>query len=143
LANGRSGYELEGRKEVHKGDKEGFLVWASELRNSAPYAGGTDYTRISNLKDAMLELKSKYFNPETGLTVIGPDRDELNRRFLHVEHEIEGLLRRRIDYHTRDHITGDRTLDLSQVLHEKECEVVELQRKIVNLEAKLRKAESR
>jgi hypothetical protein len=40
-------------------------------------------------------LKSTYFNAG-GISVKGEKRDELDRRFLLIEHEIDGLLRRRI-----------------------------------------------
>lgn len=65
---------------------EGYLKWASTLNNDTVISGSSDYTQLTNLKDAILELRSHYFNPRSGLSVTGPDHDELSRRFLLVEH---------------------------------------------------------
>lgn len=35
-------------------------------------------------------------------------------------------MKRRIDYTTKDHLTGERTLDYSSLLNEKENQIVEL-----------------
>lgn len=56
---------------------------------------------------------------------------------------MEGLLRRRIDYSTKDHVTGERTLDYSNLLNEKEVQIVELEKKIENLEERLRRSNAR
>ena len=42
-----------------------------------------------------------------------------------LEHELEGMMRRKINYGTRDE-TGERTLDYSNMLNEKENQIVEL-----------------
>lgn len=100
------------------------MKWASTLNNDKVISGSSDYAQLTNLKDAILELRSHYFNPKSGLSVQGPERDELSRRFLLVEHEIEGLMKRRIDYTTKDHLTGDRSIDYSILLNEKENQIV-------------------
>lgn len=56
---------------------------------------------------------------------------------------MEGLLRRRIEYSTGNAETGERVLDYSNLLNEKENEIVELQKKINNLEERLRRASLR
>ena len=106
-------------------------------------SGGSEFSQISSLKNAILELRSHYFNPNTGLAVKGEARDELDRRFLLVEHELDGLLRRRIEYSSKDYEGGTRNLDFTNLLNEKENQIVELEKKIQNLEARLQKATSR
>jgi len=94
------------------------------------------------LKDAILELKSNYFST-SGITVKGEKRDELDRRFLLIEHELDGLLRRRIEYSSKDYEGGSRTLDFTNLLNEKENQIVELEKKIQNLEERLRRTSAR
>lgn len=58
------------------------------------------------------------------------------------EAEVEGLLKRRINYTVKDG-TGERVLDYSTLLNEKENQVVELEKKIQNLEDRLRRVTAR
>ena len=53
---------------------------------------------------------------------------------------MDGLLRRRIEYSSKDYEGGSRTLDFSQLLQEKENEIILLQRRIENYEARLKRA---
>ena len=64
-------YQIEGRAQELAGDKEGFLKWASGLNNEVVISGSSDYSKLSNLKDAIFELKGQYFNPNSGLSVSG------------------------------------------------------------------------
>jgi len=48
-----------------------------------------------------------------------------------LESEIQGLLRKKIDYVPRGE--GDRVLDYTGILNEKENQIVELEKKINNL----------
>ncbi len=59
-----------------------------------------------------------------------------------MENEIEGLMKRNILY-TDNNVNGQRVLDYSNILNEKETQIVELEKKINNLEARLQKASSR
>lgn len=105
-------------------------------------SGSSDYSKIATLKDAILELKSSYFSTG-GISVKGEKRDELDRRFLLIEHEIDGLLRRRIEYSSKDYEGGSRFLDFTNILNEKENQIIELEKKINNLEERLRRASAR
>lgn len=73
----------------------------------------------------------------------GQNRDELDRRFLLIEHELDGLLRRRIEYSSKDYEGGSRNLDFTTLLNEKEVQIVELEKRIQNLEERLRRANAR
>ena len=55
---------------------------------------------------------------------------------------MEGLLKRSINYTVKDS-KGERVLDYSSLLSEKENQVVELEKKIQNLEDRLRRAAER
>jgi hypothetical protein len=68
-------YEVEGRKEQREADKSAYLKWASELTNQVLLTGSNDYTRLSNLRDAVIELKSQYFHPNSGLSIKGAESD--------------------------------------------------------------------
>ena len=52
-------------------------------------------------------------------------------------------MKRKITYSERDHQGGTRVLDYSGVLNEKEVQIVELEKKINNLEERLRRATGR
>lgn len=60
-----------------------------------------------------------------------------------IEHEIDGLLRRRIEYSAKDYEGGSRSLDFTTLLNEKENQIVELEKRIQNLEARLKIANVR
>jgi chromosome segregation ATPase len=60
-----------------------------------------------------------------------------------LEHEVEGLLKRRINFSVKDQQGGHRTMDYTGILNEKENQIVELEKKINNLEERLRKASKR
>lgn len=77
-------------------DISASLRYASDLNNGVVISGSSDYSKITTLKNAILELRSSYFSSNSGLSVQGQNRDELDRRFLLIEHELDGLLRRRI-----------------------------------------------
>jgi hypothetical protein len=133
---------IEAREGEYNADISAYLRYASELNNSIVISGSSEYSKIASLKDAILELKSNYFNPNNGLSVQGEARDELDRRFLLIEHELDGLLRRRIQYSTKDQQGGERYIDFTQLLNEKETKIIELEKRIQNLEGRLGKTQA-
>lgn len=60
-----------------------------------------------------------------------------------LEHEVDGLLKRRITFSVKDNQGGHRFLDYTGLLNEKETQIVELEKKIQNLEERLRRASQR
>jgi hypothetical protein len=60
-----------------------------------------------------------------------------------LEDEVGGLLRKRINYTIGDQMSGERVLDYAGILNEKENQIVELEKKITNLEERLRRASGR
>lgn len=73
----------------------------------------------------------------------GDERSEFDKRFLLFEHQLDGLLRRRIEYSAKDFEGGTRNLDFTNLLNEKENQIVELEKKIQNLEERLRRSSAR
>lgn len=57
-----------------------------------------------------------------------------------MEHELDGLLKRKINFTVGE---GERVLDYTGILNEKENQIVELEKKIQNLEERLRRASVR
>lgn len=100
-------------------------------------------TKISSLKNAILELRSNYFNSNSGLSVQGEKRDELDRRFLLIEHELDGLLRRNLEFSYKDREGTARNIDFTSLLNDKETEIVELTKRIENLEERLKRSNAR
>lgn len=82
---------------------------------------------------------------EGGAKVIftGEKKDDFNKRLILLESEIEGLLKRKINYSVRDETGGTRVMDYSGLLNEKETQIIELEKKINNLEERLRRASAR
>lgn len=115
--NASPSYLVEGRKGEKDAELQSYLKWGSSLNKETLISGSSDYTRLAGLKDAILELRSGFFNPKNSLTITDSAQDELSRRFLLIEHEIDGLLRRRIDLSTVDHVGGERNLDFTNILN--------------------------
>jgi chromosome segregation ATPase len=67
----------------------------------------------------------------------------IKKRLFHLEHEIDGLLKRRIHLSLKDREGGERFLDYTGILNEKENQIIELEKKIQNLEERLRRASQR
>ena len=103
-------------------------------------SGSSDLTRLSGLRGAILKLKEEFFSSSSGIVIAGDKREVFDRRFLLLEHEIDGLLKRKISYTSAE---GERNLDYSGILNEKENQIVELEKKIQNLEERLRRQTAR
>lgn len=71
----------------------------------------------------------------------GNEKEEFNKRLILLEGEIDGLMKRKVNASTADS-TG-RVLDYDLLMNEKENQLVELEKKIQNLEEKLRRASKR
>lgn len=81
---------------------------------------------------------------ESGRVVItGNSRDNLDQRMILLENEIEGLMKRKINYTVKNTQGGERSLDYTNLLNEKENQIIELEKKINNLEERLRRASAR
>jgi len=126
---------------------DAFLKYANpgyDSTSSAVVVSGTsDYGLLVALRDAINKLKTDYFSRSGSIVIKNEERNDFDKRFLLLEHEVEGLLRRRIEFSGKDFEGGSRNLDFTNLLNEKENQIVELEKKIQNLEERLRRASAR
>lgn len=88
--------------------------------------GGSNYSILSDFKGSILKLWNEFFEGRTNID-LSKDRAELiKKRLFHLEHEIDGLLKRRIQFSVKDANGGERFLDYTGLLNEKETQIVEL-----------------
>ena len=78
--------------------------------------GSSDYSLINSLKNAVLLLKQDFFSTSgPQISIFGEKRDDLDRRLLLIEHELDGLLKRDILYNTKTSL--GRSLDYTNLLN--------------------------
>jgi len=104
-------------------------------------SGVSDISSLRNLKNVLLSLQTEFLQDGNKFILTGDQKDEFNKRLMLLENEIEGLMKRKINASSGE-ING-RSLDLSTILNEKENQIVELEKKIQNLEEKLRRSAKR
>lgn len=114
--------DLNGEGIDINAERAAQLAW-SEATENIIISGSSDITRLSGLKGAILKLKEEFFNPSSGIVIAGDKREVYDRRFLLLEHELDGLLKRKITYSSAE---GERSLDYTGLLNEKENQIVEL-----------------
>jgi len=126
---------------------DAFLKYANpgydSVSSAVVVSGTSDYGIIAALKDAINKLKTDYFSRSGSIVIKNEERTDFDKRFILLEHELDGLLRRRIEYSGKDFEGGSRNLDFTNLLNEKENQIVELEKKIQNLEERLRRASAR
>jgi len=93
---------------------------------------------LVGLKNALLQLRQELF-PQGQAN----NKEDLLRRFQLLEQHVDGLLRRKITFSLKDQKSGTRSLDYTGLLNEKENQIIELERKIANLEQRLQKSTAR
>lgn len=75
--------------------------------------------------------------------IVGNRADDVSRRFQLLGQHVDGNLRKRISLNYRENEGSSRSLDYFGLLSEKENQIIELQRKIVNLEERLKRSSAR
>jgi hypothetical protein len=99
-----------------KTEHDAFLRYAVS-GDSVVYSGNSDYAVIAALKDSINKLKTEYFSRTGAVTIKNEERADLDKRFLLFEHELDGLLRRRIEFAGKDFEGGSRNLDFTNLLN--------------------------
>jgi len=97
----------------------------SGLDSDVLLQGGSDMAVLRSIRNAIINLQQE-FTSEEGPTIKFDvqRRDDFSKRLLLLEGEVDGLLRKRINYTAHDQATGERVLDYSNLLNEKENQVV-------------------
>ena len=104
-------------------------------------SGESDFSSLAKLRNVILALRKEWGPVSEG--GIQLQHTDLGKRLQLAESEIDGLLRRQINCSGQEGSNGQRVLDYSMLLNEKENQIVELEKKIQNLEEKLKRANKR
>ncbi len=64
--------------------------------------GESDYALLRNLRNILLGLQTEFTEGGAKITFTGDKKDDFNKRLILLENEIDGLLKRRINYSARD-----------------------------------------
>jgi hypothetical protein len=116
------------------------LKWSAQQHSNVTITGKQDVPALSKLKNIILSLRREGAM-HGSIQVEG--REDFEKRLQLAEREIDGILRKKIDCSVTDSQGGERVLDFSNLLNEKENQIVELERKIQNLEERMRKTSFR
>ncbi len=94
-----------------------LLAW-TEPQERVVINGSSDVTLLSSIRGALLRLKEDVFSNQETFVINGDSRGQFERRLLLLEHEIDGLLKRKINYTVREG-EANRYLDYTGILNEK------------------------
>jgi hypothetical protein len=84
-------------------DNLATLNWSNDEGDNVIIRGPSDFALLKSFKNALLALRGEFVGDSTGrLVVEGDKREDFNRRLLLLEHEIDGLLKRRINFSLKD-----------------------------------------
>lgn len=133
--------DIDGEVYEIVGDRAGTLSWDQSQGKLVP--GGTNYSILGDFRGSILKLWNDFFEGKASIDLSKNQSELIKRRLFHLEHDIEGLLKRRIQFSVKDAQGGERFLDYTGILNEKENQIVELEKKIQNLEERLRRASQR
>ena len=116
----REDNELEGEFYDNLGEQKALLQWSilSENENIA-ISGASDYNILSKHQNILLALRGEYLNNTGSVVISGDNKDSLNQRLILLENEIDGLMKRKINYSVKDAQGGSRVLDYTILLNEK------------------------
>ena len=85
------------------------------------------------MQEYLLSIHGEFQNDPELTNLPGSKKKQFEERLLLLEHEIEGLMKKKINYTSVDQ-NGTRFLDYTTMLNEKENEIIGLSKKIENLE---------
>ena len=101
--------------------EETLLQWSSigDGRSDVVIHGESDFAILKNLRNVLLSLQTEFTEGGSKVVFTGEKKDDLNKRLILLEGEIDGLLKRKINYSVRDNVGGTRVLDYTGILNEK------------------------
>ena len=101
------------------------LKHSSNLSSDFIIKADSDVTALNNIKNVFLLLRNEFSSNEGPRIVFENEKkDDMNKRLILLEKEIDGLMRKRIEYSVKDQTGGMRTLDYGNLLNEKENQIV-------------------
>lgn len=98
------GFQQGGITNFQQGNigDQAVLTWAGIDPDNVVVSSDSDYNRLSNLKNILLMLQTEFAEGGAKVIFTGEKKDDFNKRLLLIEHEIDGLLKRKINYAARD-----------------------------------------
>ena len=119
--------DLEGEFYDAVGQSQALLTWSVLPENqNILIEGSSDYNILSKLQNILLALRGEFLSESGKVVITGNSRDNLDQRMILLESEIEGLMKRRINYTVKNTQGGERSLDYTNLLNEKENQIIEL-----------------
>ena len=73
--NAQNNRNFEAHQSELEGERQALLKYASDLNENVIVTGSTDYSKLSTLRSAILELKNGYFSQTSGFSIKGEKRD--------------------------------------------------------------------
>lgn len=73
--NAQNTRNFEAHRSELEGERSALLKYASDLNENVIVTGSTDYSKLSTLRSAILELKNGYFSQTSGFSIKGEKRD--------------------------------------------------------------------
>lgn len=101
------------------GDRQATLEWEQRVGNVEILPGGTNYSILSDFKGSIVRLWEDFFSGKNSIQLEADKKEQLQKRLMLLEHEVDGLLRRRITFSVKDGQGGHRSLDYTGLLNEK------------------------
>ena len=77
----------------------------------------SDISTLRNLKNVLFALQTEFTEGGSKIVFAGDKKDEFNKRLILLEGEVEGLLKRKINYSSRDELGGTRFMDYTVILN--------------------------
>ncbi len=93
---------MEQSSQIRGTLKQSRLSWSS-IPSDIIISGDSDLNTLKNIKNTVLQLRREFSSstdPKIQLNYV--KKDDFDKRMILLEHELEGMMRRRINYGVRD-----------------------------------------
>ncbi len=93
---------MEQSSQIRGTLEQSRLSWSS-IPSDIIISGDSDLNTLKNIKNTVLQLRREFSSstdPKIQLNYV--KKDDFDKRMILLEHELEGMMRRRINYGVRD-----------------------------------------